>query len=96
MGNEEVALGLDQYLSISPNPVAAGQPLRISFEPPAEFTPKGPPCVVLLDATGSLVNEERMGSTTFDHSTNKLTSGLYYLHLTDGTWWLAGGKVIVE
>jgi hypothetical protein len=94
VGIEEVALGHDQYLSISPNPVASGQPLRISFEPPAEFTHKGPLRVVLLDATGRLVHEERMGSTTFDHSMNKLTSGLYYLHLTDGTRWLAGGKVL--
>jgi hypothetical protein len=25
-----------------------------------------------------------------------LAAGLYYLHLTDGTRWLAGGKVIVS
>ncbi|HRO99373.1 MAG TPA: hypothetical protein PLN54_08070 [Flavobacteriales bacterium] len=94
VGIEEVAMGLDQYLSISPNPVVSGQPLRITFEPPAEFTAKGTLRVVVLDATGRLVHEERMGGATLDLFMNKLTSGLYYLHLTDGSRWLAGGKVL--
>jgi hypothetical protein len=96
VGIEEVALGLDQCLSISPNPVASGQPLRITFEPPAEYIPQGPMRVAVVDATGRMVHEERMGGAILDLSMNKLTSGLYYLHLTDGTRWLAGGKFIVE
>ena len=96
VGIEEVALGLDQYLSISPNPVASGQPLRITFEPPAEYIPQGPLRVAVVDATGRLVLEEQMGGATLYLSMNKFTSGLYYLHLTDGTRWLAGGKVLVE
>ncbi len=96
VGIDEVALGLDQYLSNSPNPVASGQPLRITFEPPAEYLPQGPLRVAVVDATGRMVLEERMGGATLDLSMNKLTTGLYYLHLTDGTRWLAGGKFIVE
>jgi hypothetical protein len=96
VGIEEVALGLDQYLSISPNPVASGQPLRITFEPPAEYISLGPLRVAVVDATGRMVHEEQMGAATLYLSMNKLTSGLYYLHLTDGTRWLAGGKVLVE
>jgi hypothetical protein len=96
VGIEEVALGLDQYLSISPNPVASGQPLRITFEPPAEYISLGPLRVAVVDATGRMVHEEQMGAATLYLSMNKLTSGLYYLHLTDGTRWLAGGKFIVE
>jgi hypothetical protein len=52
--------------------------------------------VAVVDATGRLVLEEQMGGATLYLSMNKLTSGLYYLHLTDGTRWLAGGKVLVE
>jgi len=102
VGIEEVALGLNDYLRIAPNPVAAGQPLRITFDPPsglpaeAGFTPNGPLRVVLLDAMGKQVHEERMSGTTLNLSTANLSTGLYYLHLTDGTRWLAGGKVVVE
>ncbi|HRD54474.1 MAG TPA: hypothetical protein PKY96_17680, partial [Flavobacteriales bacterium] len=50
VGIEEVALGLSEYLRISPNPVAQGQDLRIVFEPPAGFTPNGTLRLVVLDA----------------------------------------------
>jgi hypothetical protein len=102
VGIEEVALGLNEYLSISPNPVAAGQPLRISFEPPAGFTPNGPLRVVVLDATGRVVHEEVLGigghrersEANLTALTANLAPGIHYLHLTDGTRWLAGGKVL--
>ena len=108
VGIDEVALGLSEYLSVSPNPVAQGQPLRVIFEPPAGFTTKGPLRVVLLDATGKQVHEEILGNG--GHSelrgtkqegvlsavTANLTAGLFYVHLADGTRWLAGGKVVVE
>jgi hypothetical protein len=108
VGIDEVALGLNEYLRIAPNPVAQGQPLRVSFEPPAGFTTKGPLRVVLLDALGKQVHEEILGNG--GHSelrgtkqegvlyavTANLTAGLYYLHLADGSRWLAGAKVVVE
>ncbi len=96
VGVQEYALDMNQYLSIAPNPVAAGQPLRISFEPPQGFTPNGPLRAVLLDATGRLVHEERVqvGATTLNLINLQPSTGLYYLHLTDGTRWLAGGKVL--
>jgi len=96
VGIEEVALGLDQHLSISPNPVASGQPLRISFTPPAEFAPNGPLRVAVVDATGRIVHEERVQVGTGQLANLSLAAGLYYLHLTDGSRWLAGGKVVVE
>ncbi len=101
VGIEEVALGLNQYLSIAPNPVAAGQALRISFEPPQGFTPNGPLRAVVLDAMGRVVHEVHIGIATGSAPLSLgeglgVRPGLYYLHLTDGTRWLAGGKVIVE
>ncbi|HRD53841.1 MAG TPA: hypothetical protein PKY96_14460 [Flavobacteriales bacterium] len=97
VGIEEVALGLSQYLSISPNPVAAGQPLRISFEPPAGFTPNGTLRLVVLDAQGKQMNAEQFTAHTSSFTLHtSLSVGLYYLHLTDGSRWLAGSKVVVE
>jgi hypothetical protein len=96
VGVQEYALDMNQYLSIAPNPVAAGQPLRIRFEPPPTFTPNGPLRVVLLDATGRRVHEEQMRGTTCNLAASNLATGLHYLHLTDGTRWLAGAKVVVE
>jgi len=96
VGIEEVVLGLNEYLRIAPNPVAVGHPLRINFEPPAGFTPKGPLRVVVLDAMGKQVHEERMQQGTGQLATLPLAAGLYYLHVTDGSRWLAGGKVVVE
>jgi hypothetical protein len=63
---------------------------------PPSYHPKGPLRVVLLDALGRQVQEERMSGSTLSLSTSTLPAGLYYLHLTDGTRWLAGGKVVVE
>jgi len=97
VGIDEVALGLNEYLSVSPNPVAQGQRLRIEFDPPAGFTPKGTLRVVMLDALGKEVHAEQFAS----HSSaltlhTSLPAGVYYIHLTDGSSWLAGGKVVVE
>ncbi|HRD53839.1 MAG TPA: T9SS type A sorting domain-containing protein [Flavobacteriales bacterium] len=96
VGIDEVALGLSAYLSVSPNPVPTGQPLRISFEPPAGFTPTGPLRVMVLDAQGKQVHEELMSGTTLNLLNLQPSTGLYFLHLTDGARWLAGGKVVVE
>jgi hypothetical protein len=96
VGIEEVALGLNEYLRISPNPVARGHELRIAFEPPAGFTANEPLRVKLLDASGRMVHEEVIRGQTHNLSTSNLSTGLHYLHLTDGTRWLAGGKVVVE
>jgi hypothetical protein len=96
VGIEDHVLGLNEYLRVWPNPVARGTPLHISFEPPPEFSPNGPLRVVVLDALGRQVQEETLRGTTHNLSTSNLATGLHYLHLTDGTRWLAGGKLVVE
>jgi hypothetical protein len=96
VGIEEQALDLNEYLHIWPNPVAAGQPLKFTFEPPPALAPTGPLRVVLLDALGRQVHEERVQQGSGQLAHLPLAAGLYYLHLTDGTRWLAGGKVVVE
>ena len=98
VGVQEYAVDLNEYLRIAPNPVALGQPLSITFEPPAGFTAKGPLRVVVLDAAGRTLQQGTMpsGVSAFTFPLSALPAGLYYLHLTDGTRWLAGGKVVVE
>lgn len=102
VGVQEYASDLNEYLTIAPNPVSAGQPLRFTFDPPTDFAAKGPLHVLLLDAQGKQVHEERMSAclpgqgTTLNLSTSNLSTGLHYLHLTDGSRWLAGGKVVVD
>jgi hypothetical protein len=105
VGIDEVALGLSEYLHISPNPLAQGQQLRVSFDPPAGFAAKGPLRVVLLDATGRQVHEQLFPGVAGHREQSEavplilpanLSTGLYYLHLADGTRWLAGAKVVVE
>ncbi|MBK9148721.1 MAG: hypothetical protein IPM12_13005 [Flavobacteriales bacterium] len=95
-GVQEYALDLNQYLSISPNPVAPGQPLHISFEPPPTFTPNGPLRLVMLDALGRHVQEEHLRGTAGQLTTGNWQPGLYYMHIADAKRWLAGGKVVVE
>ena len=100
VGVQEFALGVNQYLHVAPNPVAQGQPVQLRFEPPQNFSAKGPLQVTVLDATGRMVQQERLvASAPAASATLALTlpaSGLYYLHLADNTRWLAGAKVVVE
>ena len=96
VGVEEYALDLNEYLRITPNPVLAGQSLHFTFDPPIEHEAQGPRRMLLLDAMGRQVREETMHGTGHSTSTADLSPGLYYLHLTDGTRWLAGGKVVLE
>ncbi|MBX2973421.1 MAG: hypothetical protein KF797_09975 [Flavobacteriales bacterium] len=97
VGVQEYALGLQGALHLAPNPVPAGAPLQLSFEPPAGYTPKGALRVVVLDALGKEAHAQTLGAATTSTALNmNLAAGLYYVHLTDGTSWLAGAKVVVE
>ncbi len=98
VGVEEYLLDLNEHLRIWPNPVARGTPLQLSFTPTPEFMPNGPLRLVVLDAMGRQVHEKSIGTGTGTRQLANLplAAGLYYLHLTDGTRWLAGGKVVVE
>lgn len=96
VGIEEQALDLNEYLRIWPNPLARGIPLNIAFTPPPTFIPNGPLRVVVQDALGKEVQTLSLAGPAEQLTTDNLSPGLYYLHLTDGARWLAGGKVVVE
>jgi hypothetical protein len=97
VGVQDYALGLNGFLNLAPNPVQAGTPLHITFAPPLGYTAKGALRVVVLDALGKEVHAEQLGSGSSPNMLAlQLPTGLYYVHLTDGTNWLAGGKVVVQ
>jgi hypothetical protein len=89
-------MDLNEHLRVWPNPVAAGAPLTVAFEPPQEFAPNGPLRVVVLDALGKQVHEQRVQVGTSQLANLPLATGVYHLHLIDSTRWLAGAKVVVE
>lgn len=94
LGVQDHVLGLNQYLRVWPNPVAAGQALTIAFDPPPEFTPNGPLRVVVQDALGRVVHETQFQPGQL--RTDNWATGTYHVHLTDNTRWLAGGTVVVQ
>jgi hypothetical protein len=102
VGVEEYVMDLNEHLRVWPNPVASGAPLTLSFTPPLEFTPNGPLRVVVLDALGKQVHEENftdhtpigIGAPLTLHTS--FAPGVYHLHLTDNTRWLAGASFVVE
>lgn len=97
VGMQEHVLGLDQYLRAWPNPVTSGQAITIAFEPPKSFVPNGPLRVIVQDALGRQVHEEMIAAPTSSFTMRTgLPDGLYYIHLTDGSRWLAGRKVVVQ
>jgi hypothetical protein len=96
VGVEEYLMDLNEHLRVWPNPVATGAPLTLAFEPPHEFTPNGPLRIVVLDALGKQVHAERVQVGTCQLANLPLATGLYHLHLTDNTRWLAGANFVVE
>lgn len=99
VGVQEYLLDLNEHLRVWPNPVGRGQPLTLSFTPPAEFVPQGQVRVVLLDAAGRTVHTEGLPPTMAGpvglHPPS-LAPGMFHLHLVDDTRWLAGSSVVVE
>ncbi len=98
-GINDIALNLNQYFSIWPNPVMGTGQVEVSFDPPQGFTATGTLRLVLLDALGRKVHDgpwPSHGNTRAAISLQDLSSGIYHIHLTDEHTWLAGGKVVVE
>lgn len=97
VGIQEQYTNLGDALRLWPNPVW-GQ-LHVSMTLPAGYTAVGEQRLVVVDATGAVVRQQRVPSSSpedFLLNVQGLTTGSYTVHLTDGRRWLAGSKVIVE
>lgn len=98
VGVEEYAIDLQQSLSITPNPTR--DQVRIELPLPEGYPIEGEVRLILMDAAGRALKEERVAynGNGLSHllTLAQFRPGLYHLHLCDERRWLAGGKVVVE
>lgn len=98
MGITTQITNLRGALVVSPNPVAAGQPVQVSINLPASFTPRGVLRITVTDAAGRLFQEQPVpsGVSGFSFQFSAYPGGLYHLHLTDDSRWISGAKLMVD
>ncbi len=98
VGVEEVVTDLQSHLIVSPNP--ARDNVRVELQCPEGFAPEGDVRVLLLDANGRVVAQQKAVSNldriTCTLDVSGYASGTYFVHLADRRRWLAGSKVVVE
>ena len=81
-------------LTLFPNP-AHGQ-VSIQLQLPASFHPTKL-LLSIVDSDGRVVRQEPwLQGDTMVLEVQDLTPGLYTVHVTDGSSWLTGGKLIIE
>jgi hypothetical protein len=100
VGITEQATNLLGALSIYPNPVAHGGTVTIALDLPTSIA-NGPLQLSVVAADGRVVHSRMLSpsSTQVPLSLNEelgVRPGLYHLHLSTGTKWLTGGKLVVE
>lgn len=105
VGITEQATNLLGALTIFPNPVAQGGSVTVQLDLPPSVD-SSPLQYTVVTADGRVVLQEqlpsgispspseRVGVRAF--SLSHLSSGLYYIHISTGSKWLTGGKLIVE
>ena len=88
---------LRDALTVFPNPVPQGGQVTVQVALPEGFR-KEPLRLSVVSADGRLVEERELGPHTSQLTlhTSTYASGLYHLHLTSGTTWLSGAKLVVE
>lgn len=107
-GVAEIVTNLLDALTIYPNPVPQGGPVTVQLALPEGFR-KEPLRLSVVSAEGRLVEERELTlrsteapregdshASQFTLHTSTYASGLYHLHLTSGTTWLSGAKLVVE
>ena len=96
-GVAEIVTNLLDALTMYPNPVPQGGPVTVQLALPEGFR-KEPLRLSVVSAEGRLVEERDLSPHTsqFTLHISTYASGLYHLHLTRGTTWLSGAKLIVE
>ncbi|MBX2978288.1 MAG: hypothetical protein KF905_03245 [Flavobacteriales bacterium] len=96
-GMETQITNLVGALRVWPNPVAAGTPTTLVLELPEHFTPKGALRLTVVSSDGRVVHEQRLPSPYGQFTLQApASSGVYHVHLSDDTRWIAGAKLVVE
>ncbi|QQR87407.1 MAG: T9SS type A sorting domain-containing protein [Flavobacteriales bacterium] len=95
IGVEEVALGLENALSVYPNP--ARDQAQVMLDLPQDLEVRGALQLVVVDGLGRTVLEVPVGNArTLQLELAGLAAGVHYVHLRDETRWLSGTKLVVE
>lgn len=97
MGITEQVIGLSDAISVQPNPAHGHAWVHVSI--PEAQRSKGALALTITSSDGrSMKNEQLPALAMQDHDVDlsALPSGLYYVHLSAGSTWLAGQKLLVE
>lgn len=108
-GMETQITNLRGALTVAPNPVAHGSNVQMQLQLPEGFAVQGALRITVTDATGRVVHEQLIGEAGHRElrgtkqeaipaslTTTQLLCGLYHIHLSDATRWIAGAKLVVE
>ena len=96
-GMETQITNLGGALKLWPNPVARGTAATLALELPEHFTPQGALRLTVVGSDGRVVREERLPSPAGQFTLQApASSGVYHVHLSDDTRWIAGAKLVVE
>ncbi|MBK6626577.1 MAG: T9SS type A sorting domain-containing protein [Flavobacteriales bacterium] len=97
VGITEQVTNLLDALVIFPNPAQGGQQVTVQLSLPAtELLNKLQ--LTLVGSDGRLVEQQPvpMGVSHFWFPLSSVSPGLYHVHLSSGSRWLAGGKLVIE
>ena len=97
VGITEQATNLLDALRIWPNPVARGGRVHVELDLPQSIQAHDLR-LTITSSDGRLVHEQSLLQTAnfITFSPSHLTAGLYHIHISNGTTWLTGGKLVVE
>lgn len=95
VGITEQATNLLDAISLAPNP--ASEQVTIQLDLPASVVGKALQ-LSIVGSDGRVVLQEQVASGTraLSLSVATLSAGLYHVHITNGTSWLTGAKLVVE
>ncbi|MFZ1686143.1 MAG: T9SS type A sorting domain-containing protein [Flavobacteriales bacterium] len=94
VGVQEVVTNLGNSLTVYPNPAHGSATMEVQL--PQSMHGNSALRLVLVNGQGQVAMEQagKEGGNTLDLS--GIAAGLYYVHLANGTTWLAGAKLVVE
>jgi hypothetical protein len=96
VGISEQVTNLQDAITVFPNPVAQGGTVTVQLDLPQHVQGKNLQLSV-VGGDGRLVSSEGTnGASTLNLTNLQLAIGMYFLHLTNGTTWLTGAKLVVE
>lgn len=96
VGISEQVTNLQDAISVFPNPVQQGGSVTVQLDLPQHLQGKNLQLSV-VGGDGRLVSTVATnGASTLNLANLQLATGLYFLHISNGSSWLTGAKLVVE